>query len=167
MNLSYYDQCFDPVSKLGEGSFGEVYKVRSKEDGRFYAIKKTKECFRSVADREQKVSEVRKYEKIPMHSNCIRLIQAWEQDEHVFLQMELGCQSLDVYADDNPHISESRLWNILLDVLLVSVIYLLFFRYIICNLFYCHIICKQSHRHHLSIDHFECCLTVLIVKPAI
>lgn len=119
LGSSYFDQCFDPVLKIGEGSFGEVYKVRSKENGRYYAIKRTKECFRSSADRDEKLAEVRKHERIPTHENCISLIHAWEQDDHVYLQMELGNTSLDVYADNNPNISEGRLWNILLDMLLV------------------------------------------------
>lgn len=45
--LSYFDQCFDVVTKIGEGSFGEVFKVRSKENGILYAVKKSKQIFRS------------------------------------------------------------------------------------------------------------------------
>ena len=31
---------FELVSKLGEGSFAEVYKMRRKQDGQLYAVKK-------------------------------------------------------------------------------------------------------------------------------
>lgn len=31
---------FDFVSKLGEGAFAEVFKVKRKEDGLYYAMKK-------------------------------------------------------------------------------------------------------------------------------
>jgi serine/threonine protein kinase len=31
---------FDFVSKLGEGAFAEVFKVKRKEDGQYYAMKK-------------------------------------------------------------------------------------------------------------------------------
>ena len=44
-------QCFDVVCKLGEGSFGEVFKVKSKEDGRLYAIKRSRQRFRGDIDR--------------------------------------------------------------------------------------------------------------------
>lgn len=44
---TYFEQCFDIIEKIGEGSFGEVFKVRSKEDGCFYAVKKSKLFFRS------------------------------------------------------------------------------------------------------------------------
>ena len=33
---------FDVVDKLGEGSFGEAFKVFSRTDGSFYAVKKAK-----------------------------------------------------------------------------------------------------------------------------
>jgi serine/threonine protein kinase len=33
---------FEIVSKIGEGSFGEAFKVFSKTDGCYYAIKKAK-----------------------------------------------------------------------------------------------------------------------------
>ena len=44
-------QCFDVVRKLGEGSFGEVFKVISKEDGKLYAIKRSRQRFRGGVDR--------------------------------------------------------------------------------------------------------------------
>lgn len=31
---------FDMMAKLGEGSFGQVYRVRRKADGKEYAMKK-------------------------------------------------------------------------------------------------------------------------------
>lgn len=119
-HLSYFDQIYEPVAKLGEGSFGEVYKCKSKEDGLFYAVKKTKECYRSESDKLAKIQEVLKHELIPKHENILSLHSAWEQNEHVFIQLELGYTSLEVYAEYNSAICESYLWNILLDMLLVS-----------------------------------------------
>jgi len=37
--------------KLGAGSFGEVYKVESKEDGKIYAVKRSSQKFRGEWDR--------------------------------------------------------------------------------------------------------------------
>ena len=48
---SYFKQCFEVEAKLGEGSFGEVFRVRSKEDGKVYACKRTLFRFRGERDR--------------------------------------------------------------------------------------------------------------------
>ena len=34
---------FDVLSKLGEGAFGQVFKVKRKADGKEYALKKVKD----------------------------------------------------------------------------------------------------------------------------
>ena len=39
------------MAKVGEGSFGEVFKVKFKEDGRLYAIKRSRQRFRGDNDR--------------------------------------------------------------------------------------------------------------------
>jgi NIMA (never in mitosis gene a)-related kinase len=33
---------FDVLGKLGEGAFGQVFKVRRREDGKEYALKKVR-----------------------------------------------------------------------------------------------------------------------------
>jgi serine/threonine protein kinase len=38
-----FENDFIVISKLGEGSFGEAYKVRHRFDNRMYAVKKAKE----------------------------------------------------------------------------------------------------------------------------
>ena len=35
-------QNFETISKVGEGAFASVYKVKRKEDGQIYAMKKIK-----------------------------------------------------------------------------------------------------------------------------
>ena len=46
---------YDIVQKLGEGSFGEAFKVRSRLDGGLYAIKKAKQKYIGFKDRDQKL----------------------------------------------------------------------------------------------------------------
>jgi membrane-associated tyrosine/threonine-specific cdc2-inhibitory kinase len=43
---------YDVISKLGEGSFGEAFKVRSRLDGNLYAIKKAKQKYIGYRDRD-------------------------------------------------------------------------------------------------------------------
>jgi hypothetical protein len=50
-HLTYFRERFDDVHQIGEGSFGEVFRARYKETGLYYAVKRSKERFRSDYDR--------------------------------------------------------------------------------------------------------------------
>ncbi|XP_045398326.1 membrane-associated tyrosine- and threonine-specific cdc2-inhibitory kinase isoform X3 [Lemur catta] len=54
---SFFQQNFQRLSRLGHGSYGEVFKVRSKEDGRLYAVKRSMSPFRGPKDRARKLAE--------------------------------------------------------------------------------------------------------------
>ncbi|XP_065361607.1 membrane-associated tyrosine- and threonine-specific cdc2-inhibitory kinase [Calliphora vicina] len=117
-NETYFEQCFTRLAKIGEGSFGEVFKVRSKEDGLLYAIKMSKQIFRSELYRQERLEEVRRYEQFSGHANCLRFYRAWEQDDRLFMQMELCRESLDCYLARKRAVPEEKIWSILLDLLL-------------------------------------------------
>lgn len=113
---TFFEQCFETIAKLGEGSFGEVFKVRSKEDGRLYAIKKSINWYRGESYRQERLEEVRHYEQFSQHEHCITLYRAWEQYDLLYMQLELCKGSLESLA--NSAVPESRLWEILVDLLL-------------------------------------------------
>ncbi|XP_075161851.1 protein kinase, membrane associated tyrosine/threonine 1 [Haematobia irritans] len=118
LNETYFEQCFTRLGKIGEGSFGEVFKVRSKEDGLLYAVKMSKQLFRSDLYRQERLEEVRRYEQFSGHKNCLRFYRAWEQEDRLFMQMELCRESLDSYLQRKRNISEEKIWSVLLDLLL-------------------------------------------------
>ncbi len=104
-------------SKIGSGSFGDVFKVKSKEDSRYYAIKKSRESFKGKSDRERKLEEVCKHEQLPKHPNCVTLYKAWEERQHLYIQTELCQTSLSDFAETNHDIPEKVVWNYLVDLL--------------------------------------------------
>jgi serine/threonine protein kinase len=53
-----FEDDFEVLETLGIGSFGEVYRVRSLDDGQDYAIKKLKCKYRGERDRLLKLAEV-------------------------------------------------------------------------------------------------------------
>ncbi|XP_052233835.1 membrane-associated tyrosine- and threonine-specific cdc2-inhibitory kinase-like isoform X2 [Dreissena polymorpha] len=114
---SYFSQCFLIISQLGVGSFGEVFKVKSKEDGKLYAVKKSRDRFRGESDRRRKLEEVAKQEKLPQHPNCVRIYKAWEERLHLYLLVELCKTSLSNYAEAHHDIPESVIWDFLVDLL--------------------------------------------------
>ncbi|GFY78624.1 membrane-associated tyrosine- and threonine-specific cdc2-inhibitory kinase [Trichonephila inaurata madagascariensis] len=117
-DLLYFHQCFEIISKIGSGSFGDVFKVKCIEDGNFYAVKRAKQKFAGKADRERKLQEVQKHEQLPYHPNCVRFYAAWEEQQILYIQIELCKYSLSQYADENHNITETIVWNFLIDLLL-------------------------------------------------
>lgn len=114
----YFNQCFHVISVLGEGSFGKVFKVRSKEDGKFYAVKRSREPFKGESDRLYKLEEVKKHEQLPKHRNCVKFFKAWEERHHLYIQTELCDTSLGHFADQNHEIPERLIWKYLVDLLM-------------------------------------------------
>lgn len=114
----YFNQCFEVVSKIGAGSFGEVYKVKSKTDGQYYAVKESREAFRGESDRKRKLEEVAKHEKVCHHPNCVKFIHAWEEQGKLYLQTELCKTSLYDFAEKNHNIPETLIWKYLVDLLM-------------------------------------------------
>ncbi|XP_044256938.1 membrane-associated tyrosine- and threonine-specific cdc2-inhibitory kinase wee-1.3 isoform X2 [Tribolium madens] len=109
----YFDQIFVKESVIGEGSFGVVFKVKSEQDGKFYAVKQLKSSHAS----HYGYAEVENYEKIGEHNNCVKFIMAWEELKIVHIQMEYCDLSLAQYAALTHKIGESQLWEILYDML--------------------------------------------------
>ncbi|XP_037033115.1 membrane-associated tyrosine- and threonine-specific cdc2-inhibitory kinase [Bradysia coprophila] len=114
---SYFDKCFDLLAKIGEGSFSEVFKVRSKEDGKLYAIKKSNTPYRSEFYRERSLDEVRNFELFSENANCVTFYKAWEQNGYLYIQLEL-CESIESHMKDLKNVDEDFYWSVLVDILL-------------------------------------------------
>ena len=112
----YFDQCFTKLSQMGVGSFGEVWKVQSKEDGKLYAIKKSRDRFRGDFDRKQRLEEVNKSECIRGHRNCVYFYKAWEELDYLYLQYELCEMSLKDYAEKVQAVEEKEIWKMIVDL---------------------------------------------------
>ena len=50
---------FEVLKRLGEGSFGTVYQVKRKSDGKIYAMKKVKMLSLSTKEKETALNEIR------------------------------------------------------------------------------------------------------------
>jgi membrane-associated tyrosine/threonine-specific cdc2-inhibitory kinase len=113
----FFQQCFIIEGSLGCGSFGKVYRVKSKEDQKYYAIKKSKEKFKGHSDRIRKLEEVAKHEQLPAHPNFVKFYRAWEERQRLYIQEELCQMSLSAYAEKHHDIPESTIWKFIIDLL--------------------------------------------------
>lgn len=96
----------------------KVYKVRCRRDNRWYAVKEAHHKFRGERDRQQRLQEVAKHERLPPHPHCVRFVKAWEEDYRLYIQTELCRCSLASYAQENHSIPERTVWEYLVDLLL-------------------------------------------------
>eukprot|EP00123_Amoebidium_parasiticum_P014407 comp22488_c0_seq1/m.33924 comp22488_c0_seq1/g.33924 ORF comp22488_c0_seq1/g.33924 comp22488_c0_seq1/m.33924 type:complete len:455 (-) comp22488_c0_seq1:505-1869(-) len=113
----YLKQAFVIVSRLGKGSFGEAFKVQSKEDGQHYAVKCSGKRFTSNSDRRRQIDEANYIRSLGAHPNCLRYYGAWEEDCVLYIQTEL-CErgSLQRYLDEIQYVPEPQIWHFVADL---------------------------------------------------
>lgn len=87
-----------------------------------YAVKCSLGAFRSSADRRTKLREVERHELLPSHPNLVNFVKAWEEKGHLYIQTELCECSLEDVAREQHTISEERIWNYLIDLLMVNLL---------------------------------------------
>ncbi|KAF0400484.1 Mitosis inhibitor protein kinase wee1 [Gigaspora margarita] len=114
--MDYFSSNFYMIAVIGTGEFSIAYKVKDRKTGTLYAIKKTKNPFVSLNSRIRSLCEVEIMWQLGSHPNCVKLVAAWEQLGHLYLQTEL-CDNgtlLDFIA--NNALSESQIWKIFMDI---------------------------------------------------
>ena len=117
--FSFFQHKFDVQDKIGSGSFGDVFRVRSREDGRFYAVKKSQVAFKGRADRDRKLREVAKHQQLSKHQNLIEFHNAWEEKGFLYIQTELCEFNMSQLSEArNYYLPESTIWEFLTDILL-------------------------------------------------
>eukprot|EP01113_Clastostelium_recurvatum_P017324 TRINITY_DN20295_c0_g1_i1.p1 TRINITY_DN20295_c0_g1~~TRINITY_DN20295_c0_g1_i1.p1 ORF type:complete len:477 (-),score=32.41 TRINITY_DN20295_c0_g1_i1:72-1502(-) len=106
---------FEFLGKLGEGSFGQVFKVR--KDGILYAIKRSKRPIWNTIDRNRQLGELNTIKLLGSHPNIIKLHDAWEEGGHIYIQTEL-CESGSIkdLLDNAVSITEESIWGYLADI---------------------------------------------------
>ncbi|OHS94154.1 putative long flagella protein lf4 [Tritrichomonas foetus] len=93
-------QSFGPdlqvISKLGEGSFAEVFKVKSKETGKIFAIKRLKKRYRSV-DEVNHLPEIYALKALQGHPNVIKLENLIYSNQSGYVAMVFEVMDCNVY----------------------------------------------------------------------
>ncbi|CAJ0579671.1 unnamed protein product, partial [Mesorhabditis spiculigera] len=113
---TFYEQCFKNRRKIGEGSFGHVWRATSLDDGRDYAVKVAIVPYRTGADRELRLREVFKHERLPIHPNLVRFVKAWEEKGRLYIQTEICEESLEDYIGRKHEVSTRMVWNVFTDI---------------------------------------------------
>ena len=115
---SYFEQMFVQECCLGIGYFGEVLKVRSKDDGKTYVVKKVMPQYTGVSDIGSfPLEEVKMQAKLQDHPNCVKIIYVWEESDILYIQTEMWQTDLNCLAHKNHNILERLICGYLVDML--------------------------------------------------
>jgi len=108
---------YEVISQLGQGSFSVVFKVLSKLDKQFYAIKRCSNLITSTEKKKQLEQEINCLLTLGSHPNCVQYLDSWQQMGYVYIRTELCEMDLTTYlrSEHNP-ISEPVIWRFLHDI---------------------------------------------------
>lgn len=95
---------FTFLEKIGEGSFGIVYKVISTKTNKIYALKKSKKYipYNNFNENDPRIhlKEVDLALSVSNHPNIVRTFQAWEEyDRHLYILSEFCDFSLSEFVE--------------------------------------------------------------------
>jgi renal tumor antigen len=93
---------FRVISKLGEGSFAEVFKVRSLRTGEYYAVKRLKKRYRRVDDINQ-LAEVASLRALQGHPNIVNLVDLTYDSTNGYVAMVFEVLECNVYEFITQH----------------------------------------------------------------
>lgn len=102
VNLSYLimlDNLLDNfalISKIGEGSFSEVLKVKDKRNGNYYAAKRLTK-FYATLDEVTKCAELKTLQKLEYHPNILSLVEFVYEPKHGALTLIFDLMDMSMY----------------------------------------------------------------------
>ena len=88
-DLFKYHRHFEFLGLLGKTHLSEVYRVRHRESGDLYAVKRSRRRFRSKLQRERCLREIQAVAALPPHPHIVGQYRAWQENGHFYIQMDL------------------------------------------------------------------------------
>jgi serine/threonine protein kinase len=118
-SLNKFEVDFDNCGVVGEGEHSVVYKVRSRTNGAFYAVKRLKRRLRGVKDRAKGLDEVKRLKQISggqtgLETYVVKYHDSWEEQGSLYIRTELCKGSLKQLVSS--HLPEAEIWRLLTDI---------------------------------------------------
>jgi NIMA (never in mitosis gene a)-related kinase 1/4/5 len=111
---------FDIQTKLGQGSFGVVYKVRRKTDNQIYVLKQIDTSRMSKAQRNESAKEAMLMERLT-NSYIVQMYDSFTTDKKINIVMELcenGDLGLHLKRQQGRNLSETKVWKFFIEMCL-------------------------------------------------
>lgn len=87
---------FRVTAKLGEGSFAEVFKVKSSHGNEYFAVKRLKKRYRSIEE-VNRLPEILALKALQGHQNVIRLVDLIYDNNNGYVAMAFELMDCNVY----------------------------------------------------------------------
>lgn len=125
---------FEKVEMIGTGEFSHVFRVTGKIvpqslstpkiplSDRVFAVKKSRQPFQGMKDRERKLQEVNVLKALGNSDHIVHLLDTWEDKNYLYIQTEF-CEegSMDLFLSQvgcRGRLDDFRIWKILLEICL-------------------------------------------------
>ncbi|CAH6776445.1 cyclin-dependent kinase 3 [Phodopus roborovskii] len=92
---------FQKVEKIGEGTYGVVYKAKNKETGQLVALKKIRLDAETEGVPSTAIREISLLKELK-HPNIVQLLDVAHREKKLYLVFELLTQDLKKYMDSTP-----------------------------------------------------------------
>nr|XP_012309104.1 cyclin-dependent kinase 3 [Aotus nancymaae] len=109
---------FQKVEKIGEGTYGVVYKAKNRETGQLVALKKIRLDLETEGVPSTAIREISLLKELK-HPNIVRLLDVVHNERKLYLVFEFLSQDLKKYMDSAPgselpmHLIKSYLFQLL------------------------------------------------------
>ncbi|XP_037349512.1 cyclin-dependent kinase 3 isoform X3 [Talpa occidentalis] len=109
---------FQKLEKIGEGTYGVVYKAKNKETGQLVALKKIRLDLETEGVPSTAIREISLLKELK-HPNIVRLLDVMHNEKKLYLVFEFLSQDLKKYMDSTPaselplHLVKSYLFQLL------------------------------------------------------
>ncbi|XP_012893230.1 PREDICTED: cyclin-dependent kinase 3 isoform X3 [Dipodomys ordii] len=92
---------FQKVEKIGEGTYGVVYKAKNRETGQLVALKKIRLDLETEGVPSTAIREISLLKELK-HPNIVRLLDVVHKEKKLYLVFEFLSQDLKKYMDSTP-----------------------------------------------------------------
>ncbi|XP_008580679.1 PREDICTED: cyclin-dependent kinase 3 isoform X4 [Galeopterus variegatus] len=92
---------FQKIEKIGEGTYGVVYKAKNKESGQLVALKKIRLDLEVEGVPSTAIREISLLKELK-HPNIVRLLDVVHNEKKIYLVFEFLSQDLKKYMDSAP-----------------------------------------------------------------
>ncbi|KAI8106256.1 hypothetical protein M9435_000802 [Picochlorum sp. BPE23] len=118
--LFHYHDHFEFLGLIGETQTSEVFRVKQRQSGEVFAVKRSRKRFRSKLQRERCLREIQAVAALPAHDNIVAQYRAWQEGGHFYIQMDYcdGGSLHDVLHSGGVDLNlrGEELWKVAFDV---------------------------------------------------